>query len=365
MTLLNKKVTLDEFRIKVALDTMILSYLVDKTYPNLNTFVEYLSQCNYVDIVVSKVVIYEFIGIRKLEHYLREIYAHTKKNNGKMNLSSAIKYRKDFNAPELPYKEVYSDVKRKVKADLKKISERFDVSFDDTILHKEIWEPQNDLVLSSKISKEDSLVLLSSVFPNEGAAEEYLVFLTNDGQFFDSFNDKVWENVVENFFNRYSLKKPFVYNLRKIGLLSSDRTINLINGSESKAEITKHAENFIFQHIENKNSRLLIGKTFKCECKPALRKRLLCFKLKKPLQNDIYISIIPNDLTFIYNHDTKLSGFRNVETIINYPYKPIPGNENKISVELLKSDGTLLPNEEMEKIVQKGNLVLLHPYFDS
>lgn len=62
---------IDTFKIKVFLDTNILCYLVDNTYPALTSFIDTLNKLPVVDIISSDFVLTEFIGVRKQEHYLR------------------------------------------------------------------------------------------------------------------------------------------------------------------------------------------------------------------------------------------------------------------------------------------------------
>lgn len=162
---------LENFKIKIAVDTQILAYLVDNTYPSLNIFFETLFNCPFVDIVCSRFVTYEFIGIRKQEHYLREIYTKTVAKGGIMNFSSALKYKGDWSAPELDYKDIYLDVKAKVEAELKKINDDYGIEYSDG-WDQSLWHPHQDLVLSSRISKEDSLALLSTLIPDGEKVEK-------------------------------------------------------------------------------------------------------------------------------------------------------------------------------------------------
>lgn len=126
-----------------------------------------------MDIVCSRFVTFEYIGIRKLEHYLRKLYSST---NGKMNFSSALKYRNEFKAPELDYEQCYESIKLDIEAELTKLNDDYGIQYEDNILHQGLWHPHQELLLSSRISKEDCLVLLSSIFPQDMVRESHSVF---------------------------------------------------------------------------------------------------------------------------------------------------------------------------------------------
>ena len=159
------KKTDENLRIKIALDTQILAYLIDNSYPDLTYFIKVLSKNPCVDIVCSRFAIYEFIGIRKLEHYLRCIVDVTTTTGGSANFSSILKNKNGFDASELKYKEIYETIKERVEKELIRIDTNFGIIYESFDLHNSLWKPQQELVLSTRISKEDCLLLLSSVFP--------------------------------------------------------------------------------------------------------------------------------------------------------------------------------------------------------
>ena len=61
--------------------------------------------------------------------------------------------------------------------------------------------------------KEDSLLLMSSIFNDEFEEEDYLVLLTNDRQFYRSIQDESGE-----IFQKHNLTKPKVYSLKKMNI---------------------------------------------------------------------------------------------------------------------------------------------------
>lgn len=353
----------NSLRVKVALDTQILAYLADDTYPNLTFFIKTLSENKYVDIVCSRFAIYEFIGIRKLEHYLRSLVTKTETEGGKVNFSSALKYKREFDSPELKYIDAYEDIKKSVEEELNTIYNDFNIAYENVSIHNELWKPYQDLVLSTRISKEDSLLLISSVFPDSFNREEYLILFTNDSQFHQALTDS--ENVIsDEVFKQNGLRKPYSYNLRKI-TLQDDKKINLVDYKTdlTKEKLTSFSRKFIFEHIRDKNKSIIIGETINCACNRELKKELLCFKLQEgqELVKNMYLSILTKEFK-LYNHPVKLSDFRCQNTKISLPYKSCEDEKSKeIAVKLVNKEGELLEESLMESIIGKGNLVFVHP----
>lgn len=354
----------DNLRIKVALDTQILAYLIDETYPSLTLFIKALSENPSVDIVCSRFAIYEFIGIRKLEHYLRCLVNETKEKGGQLNLSSALKYKSDFDAPELKYVDTYEVVKKAVEEELTKIDNDFGIIYESIDIHNGLWKPHQELVLSTRISKEDSLLLLSSVFTDSLRKEEYLVLLTNDNQFYKALCGEKEVETSNKVFEENGLKKPFTYHLRDMTLKEAKNRLNLIdyNSGLTKEDITEYSTKFIIEHIKGKNSSMLLGEVINCACGKELKKKLLCFRLREEqeLIENMYLSILTKDFT-LYNHPVKLSDFK-CHGNITLPYKSNGDEKSKeISIELLNNEGELLEEALMKSITSDGNLVFIHP----
>lgn len=349
--------------IKVGLDTNILSYLLDGTYPNLNRFILELKESGLVDLFCSQFVIYELIEIRKLEHYIRKIHHKTTENNGVMNFSSVLKYRKDWSAPELDYKEICDDIITLVEEDIKKIYDDFGIDFSDASIHKELWKPHQELVLNSKISKEDSLVLLSSVSPDIGVIEDYVVFLTNDDQFFRAYagngNDKI-KRLDDAFLNN-NIPLPIVLKINNVVLPTSNTKFDIIKDNKIDDEIKRFTHNFIFEHFKIKNSKYLLGNIIPCECQN--KKDMFCFYFEKEsLNKGIYLSILTKNLS-VFNMPKTNSNFWAYGEIKEYPYTPDETEQNrKVSIKLLDDDGnSLITDEKLNEIMVNGNLVFIHP----
>lgn len=349
--------------IKVALDTNILSYLLDNTYPNLNKFLKTLKDSGLVDLFCPQFVIYELIEIRKLEHYIRKVHNKTTAAGGMMNFSSVLKYRKDWSAAELDYGEIFEDIITLVEGDIQEIYDDYGIDYNDASIHKELWKPHQELVLSSKISKEDSLVLLSSVYPEIGKIEHYVVFLTNDEKFYKGYagtgKDKI-EKLNEVFTNN-NIPQPTVLKINDIILPISKTKYDVIKDTKTDEEIRQFVNNFIFEHFQIKNAKFLLGNIIPCECKD--KKDMFCFHLKADeLNKEIYFSILTKELSVI-NIPRTSSNFWAYGEIKHYPYIPNQDERcRKISIKLLDDGGnSLLTEEKLNKIMVSENLVFIHP----
>ena len=347
----------DNFRIKIALDTQILAYWIDNTYPNLSLFIEELSKSPFVDIVCSRFAIYEFVGIRKVEHYLRCLVYKTTKNGAIPNFSSALKYKNEFDNPEIRYLEVSSEIKEKIEEELKQIDNLLDVDYHTLTFPNRLWEPHQDLVLSTRMSKEDSLLLMSSIFNDEFEEEDYLVLLTNDGQFYRSIQHESGE-----IFQRHNLTKPKVYYLKEMN--KEGIKINLVSDKKEEKSIVKDfATKFILERIKEKNEKLYIGKVKRCP--ETYKGKLLCFALEaNTLKNNLYLSVLSEKLEYLYNIKEPLTDFhygREGKRIEN-TYTPIKENKDSrnISVEV-KENGDYLSKENYSKISKTGGLIFIHP----
>lgn len=349
------------FKIKIAIDTQILAYLIDKSYPQLNLFFKCLNDCPFVDITCSRFATYEFLEIRKQEHYLRKIHSKANASGSIMNFSSVLRYKRSWSATELPYDVVFEDVKLLVEDELIKANDDFGIDYGIG-LHDDLWGIQQDLVLSSKISKEDSLVLLSSVLPGMGEIERYLLFLTNDDQFYEAYAGKSKMPSVDKVFEEHKVNMPFASKIASISTPLSLNEINLIKDTKTKEEVEAFVRKFLFEHIQIKNKKSLLGKTKPCSA--STEGKLLCFELvKESLENNLYVTILSPNLDLLYHHPVELKDFYNVNQIKDYSYIPNESNETSrnISVNLVGADGNYLDKSEWEKLTKTGNLIFIHP----
>ena len=177
----------NEFKIKFFLDTNILSFVLDNTYSGVTSTIQILGQSDFVDLVSSRFVIFELAGIRKREHYLREI-VKAQGGTGTLNMSSLLKYKDGFNAPEVEFSSIMAQIKQQVEQEIQTIINIHYIDYKGNVLHDELLEPTVEICLSSKISKEDSLVLISSLLPEKQKPEVAISLITKDKQFSEAYS---------------------------------------------------------------------------------------------------------------------------------------------------------------------------------
>jgi len=357
----------EKYRLKIALDTQILSYLLDETYPQLNDLISFLGDSSYVDLKCSGFSIYEFIEIRKREHYFREVVNVSRNNSTKVNFSSLLKYKNSWSAPELDYYNNYLKIKVAVEDDINKIYDDFNIDFETTQLHSQLWGPHKDLVLTSKISKEDSLVLLSNAYPDNEDLEEYLILLSNDEGFVTDYNKGLEESsCMKNVFLFNDITPPHCYKLADIRTPITGTPFNIKVTENNSLSLKDFCQKFIIEHIELQCAQngLLLGKIIPCAARRELidELKLLCFNLKKKeLNNNLYLSVIPKDLSKMELLHSRVSNFHNQETeITTYPYIPNEGDSEAKGISVSLHD-LISTTDDFDRIKVPGNLLLIHP----
>lgn len=348
-----------DFKTTIFVDTNILCYLVDSTYPSLNRFIEQIKTSSLFDLISSEYVLLEFIGVRKREHYLREALSQNFQKTGKtINISSLLKYNNQYSLPEIKFHTLLPEIKSKVDAEKEKISLDFGINFSSGF-HRELLNPTSDICLNSKISKEDSLVLVSAIIPEEGRINENVILFTNDADFQTSFYDKDVELAIDNVFNRFELKRPDLQNIRSITGANNQR-INFTE-TENTENVLNNFNSIIIKKLQNKLHSLFIGITFvpKEENFPSD-----CIALKVMSKNTIsknnHITIIGNDLDYVYNTEDKISFWNNGQEVTEQGFIATEGN-SYLSFKL--SIDNAIPDKDsiLTSLKQEGNLIFIHP----
>ncbi len=106
--------------------------------------------------------------------------SYLKLPDGKINFSSLIKYKDGYNVPKANFEDLSPNIQKEVNEEVEKISTEFGIKYDYSSLHEDQLAPTFDVCLTSKISNQDSLVLVSSVLPQPRTTYDNVVLLTND-----------------------------------------------------------------------------------------------------------------------------------------------------------------------------------------
>lgn len=362
----SKFLTLPEFKICIFFDTNILSYLIDRTFSSLNAFVLLLSKIDFIELYVSKFVLFELIGIRKKEHYLRGILKSSPKNaDGTVNLTSLLKYHNRFT--DIPncksYYEQRASIENKIKRELNSLKNKFKlIPLED--LNNNLWDFHTKLNLSTKLSKEDALVITSIFGENVDIGKNHNI-LTNDQELFEFYQkESKVQKIIDKIFKENKIARPILHLIRDI------KQNNLESKIELK-ELNNMTINFISQIIIQQNQNIYLGKTFTSGC--SNKEEIFCFLIENSAkvnitnQEGIYITIIDRNLKYQFNLPIKIKEIRDEKgQTITFPCELNTGCKYsiKISNVELADKMKLESSESLKKLKQlreKGNMIFINP----
>lgn len=189
---------------------------------------------------------------------------------------------------------IIPQIKECVDHDEEEITTQYNIDFNCKF-HIDLFEPTKNICLVSKISKEDSLVLISAVSPIRNNYNENCILLTNDADFnswYEQAKDKI-----DNVFTEKSMPKPHLKHIKSAQLFDKQ-----FNFTDNKLDITGfevYANKCILSLLKNRLKDFYIGKSFTPygACPP----QTFAFKAEKGvcLHNQKYVTIIGKDLNFI------------------------------------------------------------------
>lgn len=339
------------FQINFFLDTNILCYLIDNTYPTLTAFIKALKEMPVVQLYSSEYVLAELFEVRKKEDYFHEVWERANKDGKFINISSFIKYNKRYEIPDYEYQgDLAEAVKKKVDEDVERITNEFNIAFTNSFNDK-LLGPMKGICLSTKISREDSLVLVSSVYKNcAEEVSEKVILLTGDQDFYDWATDSKAE--ISTAFN--AGKTPTIEHIGSLGNGVTGYTGGTQNLKKEIENVKELAVQYVLSCLMDTYKDRLLGKITIRECAGA-PKHLIAFKANKVLMNkEMYTFILTKTLSFLYSPKPK-SKFYHCGNPIEVPFYPERGN-NIVSFVCDES------NEDVFKVVnEEGNLIFIHP----
>ena len=346
---------LERFKINFFLDTNILCYLIDDTYPTLTGFVKAVAEMPVVSLFASEYVLAELIEVRKKEDYYQEVVRQSQKDGRYINISSFITHNKKYNIPHYSYEgEIVEPVVTQVDKDIEKIVKDFGIVFDSRF-NNQMLAPMKEICLTTKISKEDSLVLVSSqfrddkkVFPNK------VILLTNDDDF------EKWSNTskedIEKVLKEKGLTMPYVENIRLMGKMFGDNSTHwdLRNDGDSPQIAREYVKNCLHKLFED----YFIGVVSPGEKVTKAPKHTLFMKVKAAsLYNNLYAIVLDKNLTFLYCPQNKADFYVDGKSI-SEPFTPERGKDKVGFVcEMREREG----EDIFERLNKKGNMVFIHP----
>lgn len=326
------------YKIHIYLDTNILVDYVEQNNPLLNKSLEYLSACPFVILRSSHYVEFEFVEVRKRDEFYKCVRGSYPPPDGDKYFSK--KWILDGNS----YKKYKDTVTNQVEGDLKKIREKLNINFDDHVLHEKLIEPTKDICLSTNISREDTLVMVSCLFPKPLEKLDFGVILSNDGQYKDAFENS--KETIEKTLNNNGISVPSFLSIKQLRN-ETGKIVNL-NVQDSNVDILSLWNWIIRQMIIKKHFDNYVGETITPMKNPP---NCVAFKLANTdqIKESEAILFITGDLSQTISVLKKHNYWNNNVEIQSLPYT----NENDLEYSLEIS----CVQEDLNILSQKGNLV--------
>lgn len=351
----NWSAQLEKFRVNFFLDTNILCYLIDDTYPTLTAFIKTMAEMPVVSLFTSQYVLAELIDVRKKEDYYQEVVRQAGTDGRRINISSFITHNKRYNIPHYPYQgDLVGPVVARVDSEIEQIVNDFSINFD-SVFNDQLLALMKEVCLPTKISKEDSLVLVSSLFRgDEKVPPNKVILLTND----DDFEKwcKQYKTDIEQALISKGYTLPYVENARNLGMLFGENARHWdlrenFDGKEVAREYVTsclhmmYAENYIGSVTPANNAQNAPAHT-------------LFLKMESiVLDNHLYTIVLDKDLNFLYCPQNQADFYYNHNSIGD----SIERENRDITLgyvcQMREGEGEDIYN----KLNQRGNLVFIHP----
>ena len=330
----------DRFCIQIYLDTNILVDYVEQNNPLLDASLHFLSACPFVKLRSSHYVKFEFIEVRKRREFYRCV------RNRLPSASDKDTYGRDWILDGHDYNEYKDQIVHSVNTDLEKIKDNLKIDFNNHILHQNLLEPTKDICLSSKISREDCLVMISCVYPHPSKDErlEFSVVLSNDQQYKTAYIEN--QETIDTILQTYGLNLPEFLCIKELPYTT--KNVDLNNTSQ-KIDIKLLWTHIISQLLILKNKDIFVGYTIKAG---KSREDFIFFDIidkNKVLLDSEAITFIAYDLSG-YITVMKDFDYWNNSSAISLPFSDTTNTQYS----LIKKD---IDKPDLNILQRKGNLI--------
>jgi hypothetical protein len=341
------------------LDSNLLVHLIEETHPALTYFVNYLNKSDFARLISSEYAIFEFTQARKREHYFKLAATKYKKTpRNKINFGEMLKdfVSKEFDIKLIPYAEVHSIIRRRVRADEQKLLTHFGIVCSECILHSKQLNPSLDICLSSKVSNKDALILVSST----SGSSKKVILLTKDSDFAKFGAEPNVLKIMKN----HGLEMPNIQDVRKLKLFSKQssemKLVSAVKSDNDWRKIYKQIPDILLNQIKLNNSQNYLGET-------VLPNNNLndhvYFKLSsaREVPRNIVLTILAKDLSFVYSTKKK------VDLLYSWNGTAIPLNTTNVNGSIinffmpLKNEHLPRANNIIAELRRPGNHIYVHP----
>lgn len=334
----------EAYRVNVYLDTNILIDYVEGKYPLLNRSIEYLAQCPFVTLRSSHYVLFEFTEVRKA------LLFWEKADPGKIRpfdnkVKNEIKAGWKYNNVE--YATFKDDITNQVLAELELFRTK-GIDFDEHVLHENLVYPTSSLCLATKISREDCLVMVSCMHPDEELKLDHCLLLTRDAQYYKAVHEN--DADVKKVFADNELETPILIRTESLQDERNGTQYNLYNNMEG-ADIEAFWQGLILTNIKRNMAAQYVGQTYSYGV-DGIAAECIYFEMDgndKILQNSPGLNFIGRDLSFKIVVAGPFEYWNNGEVI------SLPHNNPDFPKYSFRKEG--ISAEMLAKLREKGNLV--------
>ena len=341
----------DSFKIDIFLDTNVLVDYVLGTKPVLTHSLDYLNNKRSVRLRSSHYVEFELAEVLKICFFGHSVLGHYPNKQEKSQIKS-----NNWTINGENYAQKMNEVSERVNQEMLNLKTTFDRLFDDHVLHESLIEPTCDLFLQSNISREDSLVTISSVYPKNDLVLDFVALLSNDSQFCSAITNN--EGVISNVMSPNGLRKPEILDTKQLSCDSIKSHFNISEIGYDDQSIDHFWDVKIWELVKRKNKDSFVGITY---------------EFGKPNDNSgecVYFNL--QDTNTLSNTNSLLFFTNDAEETISIKLKTRTGNlefwngghpvtlpndnVNDLRYSFKPLEGMLEP-DELEKLREPGNLV--------
>lgn len=245
----------DKFKVDFFLDTNILVDYVQGENQLLVQSLDYLADCPFVTLRSSHYVEFEFVEVRKRNEFFKYVHgSYPQKTKG--DLSCVKNYgSRDWIDSDVDYLTCKDIIQSRIEQNLDLLKNKLKIDFDDHVLHENLVKTTCKIVLQTKISREDSMVLVSCMYPSPTDRLLYCVILTNDKQYHDAYTNS--KERIDVLLDQDEICSPNFFCLKDV----PDQKLN------NEQNIAEYWNKIILSFIIDKNVNDFVGHTIKPNAK--------------------------------------------------------------------------------------------------
>lgn len=340
----------DIFKVDLFLDTNILVDYVLGTNPILTYSIDYLNNKRAVRLHSSHYVEFELAEVLKICFFGHSVLGHYPNKREKSRIKS-----NNWIANGIDYLQKTQEVSTKVNMEMTKLKSNFNQLFDDHVLHESLIAPTRSFLLQSKVSREDCMVAVSSVFPTNNERLKFVALLSNDSQFCSSITNN--GSTIDSVLSQEGLNKPLMLDAKNLSCESVKSHFNISRIQYDKQKIEKFWDKMILDLVIRKNERQYIGKTYKFGKPNTVSGECIYFKLQnaRRLKDTNYLLFFTNDAEETISIPLARNG--NLEFWNGGHPVTLPNdNANELRYSFKPLEGMLDP-DELEKLREPNNLL--------